>query len=1025
MFGRPTPTWQFCGCWYTIDVLQQNSFPYPVRYLPQVDLKAHTTIKSTVSRTTLTQTFVNPSKDTARENVKYTFPLYDGVSVVAFKCEIGDRVIHGVVKPREKAKAEYDQAVKEGKTAALLEQSKSASDTFTTSIGKIPPASQAIVHITYLGELKHDAQADGIRFCIPTVIAPRYASADAINLGDLPSSLSSIVNLGKVDITVDVEMPSESKIQSLQSPSHPVTITLGRTSVAAENVFQPNFASAAYETRSDSNGVHFSQDFVLIVKATNQDLPCALLETHPDFPNHRVIMTSLVPKFNIPNNNPEIVFIIDRSGSMEENIETLKAALRVFLKSLPVGIKFNLCSFGSGHSFMWKKSQTYDASSLDKALKYVDTIRADMGGTEMLAPVRATVANRFKDTETEILLLTDGEIWDQQNLFDFINKVVEKDPIRFFTLGIGNNVSHSLIEGIARAGNGFAQSVGINEQMDRKVVRMLKGALTPHVKDYTLEVEYDQAEDDEYDIVEKSNDIPTATLPVRSKETDEKPKSGQPISLFDSNFKEQDIPSSVHNEANLPPLTPPKILQAPYKIPALYPFSRTSVYLLLSPETNPRTPKSVTLRGTSNHGPLSLSIPVENVGRGTAFHQLAVRKLTLELEEGRGWVYHAKDAKGKLVLEQHESKREAIIEREAVRLGLKFQVGGKYCSFVAIEGDGISGKMADIVDTSPDQAQAAAPPAYSPGYPTASPFSAGSLPFIGARFASFSANPTGSLPPAAPRMQQHQQLMSMNIDQVAARGESLESLQDRSDELSASAASFKRGAVKSKSRGLSGGFGSLFGGGGGGGLFTSRSSHSMSRGAPGQAEESFFGSAAPAAAPAAAVPFALGPQPTGHAQASLFASPPPPPPPASRKGTKLHSASLFSRPQGQQAQAQQPENKVHAVISQQLFEGSWDWTPAILSTMGISDADVDRLDWAAILGADSAAIDKSNARIRKIIITLAVAAYLQRRLGAEKETWELVYEKALTWVRAAVAEVGGNASKPDSERLAHLALLFP
>jgi hypothetical protein len=197
--------------------------------LPQVDLKAHTTIKSTVSRTTLTQTFVNPSKDTARKNVKYTFPLYDGVSVVTFKCEIGDRVIHGIVKPREKAKAEYDEAVKDGRAAALLEQSAMASDTFTTSIGEIPAGSQVVVHITYLGELQYDAQADGIRFSIPTVIAPRYAS---VNLSDLPDDLSSIVKRGKVDITVDVEMPGESKIQSLQSPSHPVTMTLGRISPA-------------------------------------------------------------------------------------------------------------------------------------------------------------------------------------------------------------------------------------------------------------------------------------------------------------------------------------------------------------------------------------------------------------------------------------------------------------------------------------------------------------------------------------------------------------------------------------------------------------------------------------------------------------------------------------------------------------------------------------------------------------------------------------------------------------------------
>ena len=43
----------------------------------------------------------------------------------------------------------------------------------------------------------------------------------------------------------------------------------------------------------------------------------------------------------------------------------------------------------------------------------------------------------------------------------------------------GNSVSSALIEGVARAGDGFAQSVGEGETLDGKVIRMLRGALTP------------------------------------------------------------------------------------------------------------------------------------------------------------------------------------------------------------------------------------------------------------------------------------------------------------------------------------------------------------------------------------------------------------------------------------------------------------------------------------------------------------------------------------------------------------------
>jgi hypothetical protein len=60
-------------------------------YLPQVSLNVHATILSSAVRTTLTQTLSNPS-DALIEEVAYTFPLYDGVSVVGFECRVGSRL---------------------------------------------------------------------------------------------------------------------------------------------------------------------------------------------------------------------------------------------------------------------------------------------------------------------------------------------------------------------------------------------------------------------------------------------------------------------------------------------------------------------------------------------------------------------------------------------------------------------------------------------------------------------------------------------------------------------------------------------------------------------------------------------------------------------------------------------------------------------------------------------------------------------------------------------------------------------
>lgn len=96
-----------------------------------------------------------------------------------------------------------------------------------------------------------------------------------------------------------------------------------------------------------------------------------------------------------------------------------------------------------------------------------------MGGTETLAAVKACVEARSKDSPTELILLTDGDIWSQDELFSYVSRETESGDVRVFPLGIGGGVSSALIEGVARAGCGFAQMVTDNEKMDSKVVRMV------------------------------------------------------------------------------------------------------------------------------------------------------------------------------------------------------------------------------------------------------------------------------------------------------------------------------------------------------------------------------------------------------------------------------------------------------------------------------------------------------------------------------------------------------------------------
>lgn len=171
----------FCGVYYTSTAAPFTPTPAPFtsykrRYLPQARFEVRTRILAPVARTTLTQTFVNNSPVGLRE-ARYTFPRYGGVTVVAFECRVGlDRVIRGRVWDRQAAVRLRDRArdrvLDSSGGETLLDPLPSARDVFSATITNVPPRAKLRVVISYVGELRHDAEIDSLRFTLPANLAP-------------------------------------------------------------------------------------------------------------------------------------------------------------------------------------------------------------------------------------------------------------------------------------------------------------------------------------------------------------------------------------------------------------------------------------------------------------------------------------------------------------------------------------------------------------------------------------------------------------------------------------------------------------------------------------------------------------------------------------------------------------------------------------------------------------------------------------------------------------------------------------
>lgn len=94
---------------------------------------------------------------------------------------------------------------------------------------------------------------------------------------------------------------------------------------------------------------------------------------------------------------------------------------------------------------------------------------------------------------------------------------------------------------------------------------------------------------------------------------------------------------------------------------------------------------------------------------------------------------------------------------------------------------------------------------------------------------------------------------------------------------------------------------------------------------------------------------------------------------------------------GSQAATSAPtnENKMHELISLQAFDGSWDWSERLVAVLEIDQK------WVRDMLVD---FDE------KVMATLLAVGFLEGKMLAEVELWEMVVEKAKAWLRRKVEE---------------------
>ncbi|XP_042269581.1 von Willebrand factor A domain-containing protein 5A-like isoform X2 [Thunnus maccoyii] len=464
-------------------LLTAKKEPVPLKSI-EVELEVRDHVATVVS------TLLYENKEDKPLEAVFVFPLPGDAAVCHFSAKIGQTQIVAEVKEKQEAHEEYDDALSSGQQAFLLEESDQSPDIFSLSVGSLPPGESASIRLEYVTELAVQAD-DGLRFCLPAVLNPRYqpkgSEGGSVQVTSVPASLVpyslsfsarvfSPRPISKVESNCSLD-----PLQYLNTEQTQATVKL-----AAGHKFDRDVELLIYYKDAHQPTAVVEAGQASAKPGTLMGDPVVMLSLYPEFP--QAVMSSVV-------SCGEFVFLIDRSGSMdccmdnsnqqETRIGSARDTLLLLLKSLPMGCYFNIYSFGSSYQHIFPKSVEYSEKTIEEALKKVEEMDADLGGTEILEPLKHIYSQPCIPSQPrQLFVFTDGEV---ENTKEVINLVRDNSGShRCFSFGIGEGASSALINGLAKEGGGHAQFITGTDRMQPKVMQSLRFALQPAVVDISV-----------------------------------------------------------------------------------------------------------------------------------------------------------------------------------------------------------------------------------------------------------------------------------------------------------------------------------------------------------------------------------------------------------------------------------------------------------------------------------------------------------------------------------------------------------
>jgi Ca-activated chloride channel family protein len=407
--------------------------------LPLISTSAEADIAGVIADVRVVQKYKNEGRKPIE--AIYVFPASTRAAVYGMKMTVGERVIVAEVQEREQARESYEQALRDGRTASLLEQQRP--NVFQMNVGNILPGDTIIIELSYTELL---VPTDGVyEFAYPAVVGPRYSNKPAAGAADndrwVENPYRHEGEAAPHGFDIGVRLAAGMAIAEMTCPSHKTNISYDGPATAD--------CRLAETERAGGN-----RDFVLRYRLAGSKVESGLLLFPGERENFFLAMVQ-PPKRVTSDQVPgrEYVFIVDVSGSMYGfPLEVAKKLLRDLITGLRPTDRFNVLLFAGGNSVLAGKSLAATEANIGRAVKLIEEQQGG-GSTELLPALRRALAlERAEGASRSMVVVTDGYVDVEAEAFDLIRQNL--GDANLFAFGIGSGVNRFLIEGMARVGMG-------------------------------------------------------------------------------------------------------------------------------------------------------------------------------------------------------------------------------------------------------------------------------------------------------------------------------------------------------------------------------------------------------------------------------------------------------------------------------------------------------------------------------------------------------------------------------------------